>query len=183
MTIGELIETLGGKLAQGDQEWAVDGVSSSDWAKPSDLVFAEDTASGAAALASDAGTIVLRAGCVESYPPGRNVIETAQPRLWFARAGQLVKPILPATGVHSSAAGRRASETWRKCFRCSGASRCDRRLTRWLARESRTQSRSGSSARACTSAERTAASIRVAQRHSIRAARWGNWAGRLMPGW
>ena len=103
MTLGQLIEVLGGKLAHGDQEWAINGVSSPDLAKPSDLVFAEDAAAAAAALASDAGAVVLRAGCVANIPAGKNVIETAQPRLWFARAGQLVKPILPAAGVHPSA--------------------------------------------------------------------------------
>ena len=55
MTLGQLIEVLGGRLAQGDQEWRIDGVSSSDLARPSDLVFAEDAAAATAALASDAG--------------------------------------------------------------------------------------------------------------------------------
>src|ERR1700683_4950380 len=103
MTLGQLIEVLGGRLAQGDQEWRIDGVSSSDLARPSNLVFAEDAAAATAALASDAGAVVLRSGCVEGYRAGKNVIETAQPRLWFARAGQLVKALLPATGVHPSA--------------------------------------------------------------------------------
>ena len=103
MTLGQLIEVLGGKLAHGDQEWAIASVSSSDLARPSDLVFAEDAAAAAVALASDAGAVVLRTGCVTSYSGGKNVIEAAQPRLWFARAGQLIKPMLPATGVHPSA--------------------------------------------------------------------------------
>jgi UDP-3-O-[3-hydroxymyristoyl] glucosamine N-acyltransferase len=103
MTLGQLIDVLGGKLAQGDQESRIDGVRSSDLARPSHLVFAEDARTAAAALASDAGAVVLRSGCVETYPAGKNVIETSQPRLWFARAAQLVKPMLPATGVHPSA--------------------------------------------------------------------------------
>jgi UDP-3-O-[3-hydroxymyristoyl] glucosamine N-acyltransferase len=103
MTVGELIETLGGRLAQGDQEWGIDGVSSREWAAPSDVTFAEDAAAASAALASYAGLVVLRAGCVANYPAEKNVVETDQPRLWFARAGQLLKPILPATGVHPSA--------------------------------------------------------------------------------
>jgi UDP-3-O-[3-hydroxymyristoyl] glucosamine N-acyltransferase len=103
MTLGQLIDVLGGKLAQGDQESGIDGVSSSELAKPSHLVFAEDAAAAATALASDAGAIVLRARCVENYPAGKNVIESPHPRLWFARAAQLVKAMLPSTGVHPSA--------------------------------------------------------------------------------
>ena len=103
MTLGELIETLGGMLVQGDHEWGIGGVSSSDLAGPSDLAFAEDASSAAAAFSSYAGAVVLRAGCAASYPPDKNIIEADQPRLWFARAAQLVKPILPATGIHPSA--------------------------------------------------------------------------------
>jgi len=103
VTVGELIETLGGKLVQGDQEWGIDGVSGSKWAAPSDVVFAEDPAAASAGLSSFAGLVVLRAGCVANYPPEKNVVETDQPRLWFARAGLLLKPSLPVTGVHPAA--------------------------------------------------------------------------------
>ena len=103
MTLGELIRVLGGRLAQGDQEWGIDGVSAADFASPSDLTFAEDAASAGAAFNSFAGAIVLRAGCVAEYPPDKTVVESDQPRLWFARAGQLLKPMLRSTGVHPSA--------------------------------------------------------------------------------
>ena len=103
MKLTELIGVLGGRLAQGDQEWSIDGVSSSQFASPSELVFAENEASAAKALNSFAGAVVLRAGCVATYPPDKNIIESDLPRLWFSRAAQLVKPILPATGIHPSA--------------------------------------------------------------------------------
>jgi UDP-3-O-[3-hydroxymyristoyl] glucosamine N-acyltransferase len=103
MTLGELIEALGGKLAQGSPQHAVEGVNSCAMAGPSDLVFAENAASVAKALASQAGVVVLRAGLVEIYLEGKCVVEAEQPRLWFARAAKLLTPALPAAGVHPAA--------------------------------------------------------------------------------
>ena len=103
MKLGELIEILGGKLAQGSPEFVVEGVNSSALASATDLVFAEDAASAAKALASNAGVVLLRAGLVEAYPEGKCVVEAEQPRLWFAWAGKLLTPAPPATGVHPSA--------------------------------------------------------------------------------
>ena len=103
MKLNALIETLGGKLAAGGIDHAVDGVNSVESAGATELVFAEDAVSAAKALASNAGVVVLRGGLVESYPKGKSVVEADQPRLWFARAGQLLAPKLPATGVHPAA--------------------------------------------------------------------------------
>jgi UDP-3-O-[3-hydroxymyristoyl] glucosamine N-acyltransferase len=105
MTLGQLIEALGGKLVQGSDEFAVEGVNSSAQAGPSDLVFAEDAASITEALAGNAGTVVLRAAAPEALAqfPHKHIVEAKQPRLWFARAAKLVKPAPPATGVHSAA--------------------------------------------------------------------------------
>jgi UDP-3-O-[3-hydroxymyristoyl] glucosamine N-acyltransferase len=103
MTLGELVGALGGKLAQGSPQYAVEGVNSYAMAGPLDLVFAENAASAAKALASQAGVVALRAGLVESYPQGKCAVETEQPRLWFARAAKLLTPALPAAGVHPAA--------------------------------------------------------------------------------
>ena len=105
MTLGELIDSLGGELVQGSREFAVSGVNSSARAGASELVFAEDAASAAEALASLAGAVVVRAGSPQPHPQfeSKHVIEAAQPRLWFARAAKLLKPAQPATGVHPSA--------------------------------------------------------------------------------
>ncbi|MGA2168332.1 MAG: UDP-3-O-(3-hydroxymyristoyl)glucosamine N-acyltransferase [Terracidiphilus sp.] len=103
MTLGELIEALGGKLVQGSPEFVVQGVNSSALAGPSDLVFAEDAAAATEALDSNAGAVVLRAGSAASFPQNKRVIDAAQPRLWFARAARLLKPAPPAAGVHPSA--------------------------------------------------------------------------------
>jgi UDP-3-O-[3-hydroxymyristoyl] glucosamine N-acyltransferase len=103
MKLGELIDALGGKLVAGDRDRLVSGVNSVELAGGAALVFAEDAASAAKALASKAGVVVLRAACSELNPHGKCVVEAEQPRLWFARAGGLLKPALPATGVHPAA--------------------------------------------------------------------------------
>lgn len=106
MTLGELVEKLGGKLAQGSPEIVLAGVESSGAATGQHLVFAEDATSAAKALAGAAGAVVLKAGCVESYASSSAmaVVEAEQPRLWFARAAKLLKPAMPAAGVHPTAA-------------------------------------------------------------------------------
>jgi UDP-3-O-[3-hydroxymyristoyl] glucosamine N-acyltransferase len=105
MTLGELVETLGGKLVQGNPEIVVAGVQNSGAADSLDLVFAEDPASATAALAGDAAAVVLKAGCADAYAANSDigVVEDDQPRLWFARAARLLKPEMPGAGVHHSA--------------------------------------------------------------------------------
>jgi len=103
MTLGELIETLGGTLAQGDAEQLVDGVSSREQAKALELAFADSASTVAAALASDAGIVALPPGSASSYPHGKCIVETAQPRLWFARAARLLEPAASSSGIHPSA--------------------------------------------------------------------------------
>src|ERR1039458_10265457 len=102
MTLGELVEALGGKLAQGCHALVVSGVNERERAQVTELLFAEDAVSAAQALASNAGVIVLRAGSLEAYPEGKCVVETTQPRLWYARAAKLLQPALPCAGVHST---------------------------------------------------------------------------------
>lgn len=110
MRIKELIELLGGRLAEGDASWQVDGVRSREDAGASHIVFAEDAAGARAALESNAGLVVLRVGTLSEYPAGKIVVEAEQPRLWFARAARLLRPVRPATGVHPSAViGERVS--------------------------------------------------------------------------
>lgn len=103
MTLEKLIETLGGKLVQGSPRQEIDGVSSSKFASPSELVFAENAESAEKALNSFAGAIVLPAGCVGTYPPDRCVVEAGHPRLWFALAAKLLKPFSSPTGIHPTA--------------------------------------------------------------------------------
>ena len=105
MTLGELIETLGGKLAQGSSNQEVKGVNSSAAAGPDDLIFAEDTASAIEALKSNAGVVVLQPGNADAYASFKTkcVVEAPHPRLWFALAAKLLKPVLAPTGVHPTA--------------------------------------------------------------------------------
>src|SRR5271166_1320272 len=103
MTLGELIEKLGGKLAQGDPEWNVDGVNSNEHATLLDLVFADTPAATTAALAGNAGAVVLQPGVAPSYPHSKSIVETDQPRLWFARAAKLLTKAPIASGVHHAA--------------------------------------------------------------------------------
>lgn len=99
MTLQELIDELGGTIAQGDPEWIVEGVHAAEKASAFDLVFAESEGSATAALKSNAGTVVLKPGLMAEYPHGKSVIETDQPRLWFAKAAHLVKRPSLAVGI------------------------------------------------------------------------------------
>ena len=103
MTIGELVERLGGRLVQGRRDLEIEGVRGSERAECCHLVFAENAAGAAEALASRAGAVVLLAGEVEAYPEGKEIVEAEQPRLWFARAARLLRPALPAGGVDAAA--------------------------------------------------------------------------------
>ena len=104
MTLGELINALGGRLLQGTAQYQIDGVSSAELASPSDLVFAEDAASVAKALESLAGAVVLSPSqSFAAIPSDRCIVQADQPRLWFALAAKLLKPVLPARGIHPTA--------------------------------------------------------------------------------
>ncbi|HKF49991.1 MAG TPA: UDP-3-O-(3-hydroxymyristoyl)glucosamine N-acyltransferase [Terracidiphilus sp.] len=103
MKLSDLIERLGGTLAHGSPDHRLRGVNSAAQAGVGDIVFAEDAKSAREALDSKAGVVVLRAGIAGKFPSGKCVVETPQPRLWFARAGKLLKTALPVTGVHPSA--------------------------------------------------------------------------------
>jgi UDP-3-O-[3-hydroxymyristoyl] glucosamine N-acyltransferase len=103
MKIAQLTEQLGGKIAHGNSQIEVEVVGPFESAEKDTLVFAEDEASARAALESLAGAVVLR-----SLPAGvdageKVVVEDRQPKLWFARAAQLLSKALPPAGLHPSA--------------------------------------------------------------------------------
>ncbi len=105
MTVAELIEQLGGKLARGSAELELTGVNSPAIARASELVFAEDEASAAGALKSSAGAAVLKPGMSAGYAesPSIAVIEVDQPKLWFARAAKMLKPRIECGWIHETA--------------------------------------------------------------------------------
>jgi UDP-3-O-[3-hydroxymyristoyl] glucosamine N-acyltransferase len=105
MTIGELINALGGELAQGTPETKITGVNGRERVTATELLFAEDAAAVSAAMASPAGAVVLKPGSLSDYKtnPGIVVVESAQPRLWFARAAKLIRPEPPSGRIHATA--------------------------------------------------------------------------------
>jgi UDP-3-O-[3-hydroxymyristoyl] glucosamine N-acyltransferase len=105
MTLGELIDALGGTLVHGDRDIVIAGVDTPAAAGSLDLVFAEDAKSASEARASGASAVALKPGIVA---PGAEqghmgVVETEQPRLWFAKAAKLLASTPPGSGVHPSA--------------------------------------------------------------------------------
>jgi UDP-3-O-[3-hydroxymyristoyl] glucosamine N-acyltransferase len=107
MKLGDLIERLGGELVGGSADMDLVGVASTEVADSSHLVFAENDAQVVAALASKAAAIVLRE-VGDSIAANKALIQTKNPRLWFAQAAQLIRassaPALPVVPqVHPSA--------------------------------------------------------------------------------
>jgi UDP-3-O-[3-hydroxymyristoyl] glucosamine N-acyltransferase len=103
MTLGELIEKLGGNLIQGDPEWIVEAVNSCERASPFDLAFADSPDTTTAALSGHAGVVVLKPGAAASYPRTKSIVEIEQPRLWFARAARLLSKPLTTSGINHAA--------------------------------------------------------------------------------
>jgi len=105
MKLGELLEQLGGSLVHGSPDTELAGVGAPETAHGLDLVFAENPASTEQALQCKADAIVLKPGCAVSLVATAHmaIVEAPNPRLWFARAAQLLKvPEAPA-GIHPSA--------------------------------------------------------------------------------
>lgn len=103
MTLGELVEKLGGNLAQGSPGFELESVSSHEQAGTYSLVFADSDASVAAAFKSEAGAVVLSAKSQAVYPGAKCVVEAEHPRLWFAKAAKLLNRGLPSAKRHPTA--------------------------------------------------------------------------------
>ena len=103
LTVGELVEQLGGELVQGSPQLQIGRVSECAQAQQDSLVFAESRASLGEAEQSSWGAVVLHPKAVAVFPQGKAVIRSEQPRLWFARAARLLQPPPSAGAVHPSA--------------------------------------------------------------------------------
>jgi UDP-3-O-[3-hydroxymyristoyl] glucosamine N-acyltransferase len=105
MSLGELIEVLGGKLVQGRPDMVIAGVDDPKSANGLDLVFAEDAAGATIALSGGAAAVVLKPGCAgtSSWSPLMGIVEADHPRLWFSRAAKLLALPHTPTGVHPTA--------------------------------------------------------------------------------
>jgi len=103
VTVGELIDRLGGTLLHGDRETLVAGVSDLEHAKELDLIFGDSQAFADKAANSWASAAVIPADFCPTTNGRVAVIVTAQPRLWFAQAAKLLAVPLPALGWHPAA--------------------------------------------------------------------------------
>ena len=103
MTVGELIERLGGELVHGDPGTLLAGVADVTQARELDLVFGENTAAAENALRGWASAAVVPADYSPAADGRMAVIAAAQPRLWFAQAAKLMEEPLTGRGAHATA--------------------------------------------------------------------------------
>jgi UDP-3-O-[3-hydroxymyristoyl] glucosamine N-acyltransferase len=100
--LSELAERLGAEIDGVPVDHVITGVSSIAGAVPGCLVFAEEEASFAAALASRAGAVLVGPQ-MPTAAANKPVLRISQPRLAFARAARLLRAPQPAPSVHSTA--------------------------------------------------------------------------------
>ena len=104
MTVGELIERLGGDLLHGDPTTVLTGVDRPGMANSGDLVFGDSAESAADAAASGASAVVVPQDFIPSLEREfLTVIAATQPRLWFAKAAKLLAMEIPVSGIHPTA--------------------------------------------------------------------------------
>ena len=103
MTVGELIDKLGGELLAGDPESELIGVEDVGLAHSPYLVFGQDETSATKAAMSGAGAAVVPAGFVVPSDCDMALIAVPQPRLWFSKAAALLNAKLKISGVDPSA--------------------------------------------------------------------------------
>jgi UDP-3-O-[3-hydroxymyristoyl] glucosamine N-acyltransferase len=103
-TIANLIDQLGGTWVAGDLSRTVDHPAQPEQASSTSILFAESEPTLAVALAARPGLIVIPRGIVPSAPfAATAIVACDQPRLWFARAAQLLRSLLPVEGIHPAA--------------------------------------------------------------------------------
>src|SRR5882762_1584744 len=116
-TAKELAEAIGARL-EGDGAIELAGIAAPERAGARDLIYV-DAAKHAQRAAASAAACVIAAEGVEF--PGKTVLRSAQPKVAFARAAEL----LPAR-AHCGGCGYRAvRRDWRRCAR--GCGHADRR--------------------------------------------------------
>lgn len=102
MKLPEIAAALQAELRPSAADSEISGVSSPSLATPSQMVFAEDPATLATALASPAGAVILPLKLADAAT-GKPILVARQPRLAFARAARLLHPAQPHTGIHPAA--------------------------------------------------------------------------------
>lgn len=101
--LSELAEQLGAELDGAQVDHVITGVSSIAGAGPGCLVFAEEEASFAAAMASGAGAVLVGQHMTTARA-NKPVLRLPQPRLAFARAALLLRDPQPDPSIHPTAA-------------------------------------------------------------------------------
>jgi UDP-3-O-[3-hydroxymyristoyl] glucosamine N-acyltransferase len=103
VTVGELIDKLGGELVCGEGSTVLTGVDDQWRANGTDLVFGENQQSAADVVRSGAAAAVVPTDFAPVEDCTVTVIRTKQPRLWFARAAKLLSVSEKVTGIHPTA--------------------------------------------------------------------------------
>jgi UDP-3-O-[3-hydroxymyristoyl] glucosamine N-acyltransferase len=101
--LDKLVTILGLELRHPIPEAQISRLSSIQSAQPGTLVFATDLASVAAALESSATAVILPGRLIEEAASAKPVILSANPRLDFARAAQLLRSDRQSAGIHPAA--------------------------------------------------------------------------------
>jgi UDP-3-O-[3-hydroxymyristoyl] glucosamine N-acyltransferase len=102
VTVGELIEKLGGELVCGQRETVITGVAEVANAGHLQLVFGESETASQAALQSAAGAAVV-SHAVVAGGCRMAVVVAPQPRLWFALAARILARAKFDEGIHDAA--------------------------------------------------------------------------------
>jgi UDP-3-O-[3-hydroxymyristoyl] glucosamine N-acyltransferase len=79
------------------------GVASIGTATENEIVFVEDTALLAEALASKAAAVIVSAKIAENHPSAKPLLVAQQPKLAFARTARLLSTETKDTGIHPTA--------------------------------------------------------------------------------
>ena len=103
MKLSQLAKALGAELRLAGDDVDVEGVSSATAATSTSLVFAEDPQSLAIALASRATAVFISPKLPVSSLPNKSLLVVGQPRLAFARAARLLRPVDSDAGLHPTA--------------------------------------------------------------------------------
>jgi UDP-3-O-[3-hydroxymyristoyl] glucosamine N-acyltransferase len=103
ISLQQLSAALNLPLEKDRSEILISHVSSIQSARTGSLVFATDAASAAAALESAATAIILPGDIYHEKSANRPVLLSADPRLDFARAAQLLRGDQQPTGTHPAA--------------------------------------------------------------------------------
>lgn len=102
MNLADLARVLHLELRPSNAEASITAVSSIPSATSSALVFAESPESLTAALASPAAAVIVSPKLAPQHAV-KPLLLAAQPKLAFARAGQLLRPAEIPTGIHPTA--------------------------------------------------------------------------------